>query len=155
MVAAPLVRLRGRVLGIVGLGRIGTAMALRAKGLGMDVAFFDPYKPDGYDKALGIRRVETLRELLGQALVISLHCPLAEETYHLIDAAAIAAMPRGSYLVNTSRGGVVDCAALPAALAYGTPGRRGDRTSWKTSRRPRMIRCWPPGAIRSIRPIIG
>ena len=67
-VAAPLVRLRGRVLGIVGLGRIGTAMALRGKSLGMDVAFFDPYKPDGYDKALGIRRVETLRELLAQVV---------------------------------------------------------------------------------------
>ncbi len=118
-VAAPLVRLRGRVLGIVGLGRIGTALALRGKALGMDVAFFDPYKPDGYDKALGIRRVETLRELLGQSLVVSLHCPLADETRHMIDAAAIAAMPRGSYLINTSRGGVVDCAALPAALASG------------------------------------
>lgn len=118
-VAAPLVRLRGRVLGIVGLGRIGTATALRATSLGMDVAFFDPYKPDGYDKALGIRRVETLGELLGQSLAVSLHCPLTEETHHLIDAAALAAMPRGSYLVNTSRGGVVDCAALPEALASG------------------------------------
>jgi D-3-phosphoglycerate dehydrogenase/C-terminal binding protein len=118
-VATPLVRLRGRVLGIVGLGRIGTAMALRSKSLGMDVAFFDPYKPDGYDKALGIRRVETLRELLAQSLVVSLHCPLTEETCHLIDAAALAAMPRGSYLVNTARGGVVDCAAIPEALVTG------------------------------------
>ena len=50
-------RLRGRVFGIVGLGRIGTAAALRAKALGMDVVFYDPYKPDGFDKALGIRRV--------------------------------------------------------------------------------------------------
>jgi D-3-phosphoglycerate dehydrogenase/C-terminal binding protein len=119
MVAAPLVRLRGRVLGIVGLGRIGTAMALRGKALGMDVAFFDPYKPDGYEKSLGVRRVETLGDLLGQSLVLSLHCPLTDETRHLIDAAAIAAMPRSSYLVNTSRGGVVDCRALPAALASG------------------------------------
>jgi C-terminal binding protein len=118
-VAAPLVRLRGRVLGIVGLGRIGTAMALRGKSLGMDVAFFDPYKPDGYDKALGIRRVETLRELLAQSLVLSLHCPLTEETRRLIDAAALAAMPRGAYLVNTARGGVVDTAAIPPALASG------------------------------------
>ena len=118
-VAIPLVRLRGRVLGIIGLGRIGTALALRAKSLGMDVAFFDPYKLDGYDKALGIRRVETLRELLGQSLVISLHCPLTEETHHLIDSAAIAAMSHGSYLVNTARGGIVDCAALPRALSTG------------------------------------
>jgi D-3-phosphoglycerate dehydrogenase/C-terminal binding protein len=118
-VAAPLVRLRGRTLGIVGLGRIGTAMALRGKALGMDVAFFDPYKPDGYDKALGIRRVDTLAELLAQSLVVSPHCPLNDETYHLIDASAIRAMPRGSYLLNTSRGGVVDCRAVLDALTDG------------------------------------
>ena len=118
-VAAPLVRLRGRVLGIVGLGRIGTATAMRGKALGMDVVFYDPYKPDGFDKALGIRRVETLDELLAQSLVVSLHCPLTEETYHLIDAKAVARMPRGSYLVNTARGGVVDRRVLPEALASG------------------------------------
>ena len=88
--AVPLHRLRGRVFGIVGLGRIGTAAALRAKALGMDVAFYDPYKPDGYDKALGVRRVESFDELLAQAHVLSLHCPLTEETRHMVDAAAIA-----------------------------------------------------------------
>jgi len=119
MVSAPLARLRGRTLGIVGLGRIGTAFAARGKALGMDAAFYDPYKPDGYDKALGVRRVETLRELLGQSLAVSLHCPLTEETYHMIDAEAIAAMPRGSYLVNTARGGVLDLRAVPEALASG------------------------------------
>src|SRR5690348_13887302 len=66
---APLYRLRGRVFAIIGLGRIGTAAAIRAKALGMDVVFFDPYKPDGYDKAVGARRVETLDELLSQAFV--------------------------------------------------------------------------------------
>jgi C-terminal binding protein len=117
--AVPLMRLRGSVLGIVGLGRIGTAMAMRGKSLGMDVAFFDPYKPDGYDKSLGIRRVETLDELLAQSLAVSLHCPLSEETFHIIDAAAIAKLPRGSYLINTARGGVADVRALPDALASG------------------------------------
>lgn len=117
--AVPLLRLRGSVLGIVGLGRIGTAMALRGKALGMDVVFFDPYKPDGYDKSLGIRRAETLDELLAQSLAVSLHCPLSDETLHLIDARAIAKLPRGAYLVNTARGGVVDCRALPEALAAG------------------------------------
>lgn len=117
--SAPLARLRGRMLGIVGLGRIGTAMAGRGKSLGMDVAFYDPYKPDGYDKALGIRRVETLDELLARSLAVSLHCPLSDETYHLIDAAAIAKMSRGSYLVNTARGGVLDVTAVPEALASG------------------------------------
>jgi D-3-phosphoglycerate dehydrogenase/C-terminal binding protein len=118
-VAAPLIRLRGRVLGIVGLGRIGTAMAVRGKALGMDVAFYDPYKPDGYDKALGIRRVEAFDELLGQSLVVSLHCPLTEETHHLIDAEALAILPSDSYLVNTARGGVVDYDAMLDSLVSG------------------------------------
>src|SRR3954470_18081579 len=73
---APLHRLRGRTFAIIGLGRIGTAAATRAKALGMDVVFFDPYKPDGYDKALAARRVETLDDLLAQAFVLSCHCPL-------------------------------------------------------------------------------
>jgi D-3-phosphoglycerate dehydrogenase/C-terminal binding protein len=114
---APLYRLRGRTFAIIGLGRIGTAAALRAKALGMDVAFYDPYKPDGYDKALGVRRVESLPELLSQAFVLSCHCPLTPETRNLIDAAAIEQMPRGSFLINTARGGIVDVAAIPAAIA--------------------------------------
>lgn len=118
-VIAPTVRLRHRILGIVGLGRIGTAMAVRGKALGMDVAFFDPYKPDGYDKALGIRRVEELSELLAQSLVISLHCPLDDHTHHLIDAAGLASMQKDAYLVNTARGAVVDHQALADALGSG------------------------------------
>jgi D-3-phosphoglycerate dehydrogenase/C-terminal binding protein len=117
--AQPLWRLRGRVLGIIGLGRIGTAAALRAKALGMDVAFYDPFVPDGRDKSLGVRRVETLDELLAQAHVLSPHCPLTAETYHMIDRGAIGKMQRGSLLVNTSRGGVVDATAIPAAIASG------------------------------------
>ena len=115
----PLARLKGRVFGVIGLGRIGSAAALRAKALGMDVVFYDPLKPDGYDKALGIRRVETLDELLRQSLIVSLHCPLTDETRASIDAEAIAKMPAGSYLVNTARGAVVDTAAVPDALASG------------------------------------
>jgi D-3-phosphoglycerate dehydrogenase/C-terminal binding protein len=117
--AVPVHRLRGRVFGVVGLGRIGTAAAVRAKALGMDVAFFDPYKPDGYDKALGVRRADTLDELLKQSLVLSLHAPLTPETRGLIDAAAIAKMPRGSFLVNTARGAIVDTSAIPPAIASG------------------------------------
>lgn len=114
-----LVRLRGQVLGLVGLGRIGTATALRGKALGMQVVFYDPYKQDGYDKSLGVRRVETLEELLSQSFTLSIHTPLSPETKHMIDAQAIAQMPMGSYLINTARGGVVDTAAIPAALASG------------------------------------
>jgi len=116
---APLVRLRERTLAIVGLGRIGTAVAVRGKALGMNVTFYDPYKPDGYDKALGIKRVESLEELLAGAFVLSCHCPLTPETHHLIDAHTIEQLPHGSYLVNTARGAVVDTAAIPAAIASG------------------------------------
>ena len=117
--ALSLQRLRGRTFAIVGLGRIGTAAALRAKALGMDVAFTDPYRQDGYEKSLGIRRVEALEDLLEEAFALSVHCPLTEETHHLIDAEAIARMPKGSYLVNTARGHIVDTAVLPDAIASG------------------------------------
>jgi len=117
--AYPIWRLRGRTFGIIGLGRIGTASALRAKALGMDVIFYDPYVPDGRDKSIGVRRVETLDELLAESHIISPHCPLSTETQHIINAAAIAKMKPGSFLVNTSRGGVVDVSAIPDALASG------------------------------------
>jgi len=117
--AAPLSRLRSRVFAIIGLGRIGSAAALRAKAVGMDVAYYDPYCPDGRDKSLGIRRVEELDELLAQAHVVSLHCPLTKETRHIINARTLDLMPRGSFLVNTSRGGVADTSAVPGALASG------------------------------------
>lgn len=116
---APLHRLRGRVFGIVGLGRIGTAAALRAKAIGFDVLFFDPYLPDGSEKALGIRRAESLEQLLRQSQIVSLHCPLNEETRHLINVRTLGLLSRGAYLVNTARGGVVDTAAIPAAIASG------------------------------------
>lgn len=116
---APLYRLRGRVFGIIGLGRIGTATALRATALGMTVMFHDPYKPDGYDKALGARRMESLRELLAVSDVVSLHCPLTEETRHLINTTTLAQMKPGAYLVNTARGAVVRTADIPAAIASG------------------------------------
>lgn len=116
---APLMRLRGRVFGIIGLGRIGSAAAVRAKALGMDVAFYDPLKPDGYDKALGVRRVEKLDDLLAQSFVLSVHCPLTPDTRNIVDARALARMPDGSYLVNTARGATVDAAAIPAAIRSG------------------------------------
>lgn len=116
---APLRRLRGRVFGVIGLGRIGTAAALRAKALGMDVAFYDPLKPDGYDKAVGVRRVEKLDDLLRESFVLSVHCPLTPDTRHIVDARAIALMPDGSYLVNTARGATVDATAIPDAIRSG------------------------------------
>ena len=117
--AAPIRRLRGQVFGIIGLGRIGTAAALRARALGMEVVFYDPYKQDGYDKAIGVRRVESLDQLLAASLVVSLHCPLTEETRHIIGASELAHMPQGSFLINTARGGCVELSAIPAAIACG------------------------------------
>ncbi len=118
-------RLRGRVLGIVGLGRIGTAMAVRAKALGLRVKFYDPYLADGRDKALGVERVESLAELLEQSFVLSLHTPLTDETRGMLDAAAVARLPEGALVINTARGPICDTAALLAGLEEGRLGGVG------------------------------
>jgi phosphoglycerate dehydrogenase-like enzyme len=112
-------RLRGRTLGVVGCGRIGTATALRAKAFGLDVVFYDPLVPQGLDKALGIRRVHRLEELLEQSHFVSLHCYLDATTHHLINAEALARMRPDAYLINTARGPVVDQTALVEALDAG------------------------------------
>jgi D-3-phosphoglycerate dehydrogenase/C-terminal binding protein len=117
--AQPLHRLRGRTLGLIGVGRIGTATALRGKALGLRVVFFDPYAPDGRDKALGIERCETLSELLQQSHIVSLHCPLTEETRHIINPRTVAQMRPGSYLVNTARGGTADVLAVLDGVSQG------------------------------------
>jgi len=117
--AAPLYRLRGRTLGVLGLGRIGSAVAIRGKALGMRVMFYDPYIPDGCDKALGVTRIESLDELLAQTDVLTLHTPLTDETRHMINERTLAKMKRGSYLVNTARGAIVDTGAIADALASG------------------------------------
>ncbi|HKJ96053.1 MAG TPA: C-terminal binding protein [Gammaproteobacteria bacterium] len=123
---APLVgRLRGTRLGIVGLGRIGTATALRARALGMEVLFHDPYVPRGQEIALGLTRLERLDELLSLADAVSLHAPLTEETHHLIDADALRRMPPGAVLVNTARGPLIDLDALYTALREGSIGGAG------------------------------
>jgi len=118
--AAPTVRrLAGQVFGVIGLGRIGTAVALRAKAFGMDVVFYDPFRESGVELALGIRRVDSLSALLGQADVITLHVPLTEETWNLMDANAFALLRPGALLINTARGPVVDTEALLHALLSG------------------------------------
>jgi phosphoglycerate dehydrogenase-like enzyme len=112
-------RLRGKTLGLVGCGRIGTATALRAKPFGLDIVFYDPYLPDGHDKALGVRRARSLGELMEQSHFVSVHCYLSPETHHLIDAEALGRMPRGGILINTARGPIVDQEALVDALQSG------------------------------------
>ncbi len=112
-------RLRTLTFGIVGLGRIGTAAALRAKSLGFRVLFHDPYLPNGVDKALGLTRCLTLDELLTQTDVLSLHCPLNAETRHLITARELALLRPGAFVVNTARGAIIEKAAILAALREG------------------------------------
>lgn len=112
-------RIRGDTLGLVGLGRVGTAVALRAKAFGFNVIFYDPYKPDGEEKSLGLSRVYTLQDLLFQSDCVSLHCTLNEHNHHLINEYTIKQMRPGAFLVNTARGGLVDESALASALKDG------------------------------------
>jgi C-terminal binding protein len=112
-------RLRGKRLGIVGCGRIGTATALRAQALGMEVAFHDPYVVPGYDKAIGAVSCAQLEELLSTSDFVSLHCWLDDKTHHLIRRDTLDLMKPGSILVNTARGPVVDQSALTEALDSG------------------------------------
>ncbi|KAJ2940037.1 hypothetical protein O0L34_g6404 [Tuta absoluta] len=117
--AAGCARIRGDTLGIVGLGRIGSAVALRAKAFGFNVIFYDPYLPDGIEKSLGLTRVYTLQDLLFQSDCVSLHCSLNEHNHHLINEFTIKQMRPGAFLVNTARGGLVDDEGLAAALKQG------------------------------------
>lgn len=97
--------LQDKRLGIIGVGRIGQAVAHRARAFGCEV--------------IAVRRGEPLDDLLATSDIISIHAPLSRETHHLIDAAALAKMKRGAYVVNTSRGPLVDEAALCDALESG------------------------------------
>jgi len=118
-VGARLRRLRELTFGVVGLGRIGMATALRAKALGFRVLFYDPFLPNGVDKAVGVTRVRMLDELLAKSDVLSLHCPLNEETRHLIAERELSLMKPGAFVVNTARGGVIKKTAILAALREG------------------------------------
>jgi lactate dehydrogenase-like 2-hydroxyacid dehydrogenase len=113
------VDIHGATLGIVGFGRIGREMARRGRGFGMTVLYHDVHPATAEEEAeLGARRVE-MDELLRESDFISLHVNLTEETNHLIDADALRAMKPTAVLVNTSRGPVVDPAALETALRDG------------------------------------
>ena len=111
--------LQDKTLGIVGLGKIGTATARRARAFGMRIAYAGRRRADAaLEEELGATMLE-LDELLAAADVVSIHCPLSDETRHLIDARRLALMKPTAYLVNTARGPIVDEAALTAALRAG------------------------------------
>ncbi len=111
--------LKGRTLGIVGLGRIGGEIAVRAHAFGMTVTAYDPYVGDPRFHALRVRRATTLDALLDAATVLTVHTPLTDETRGMIGAREIARLPRGSVVVNMARGGIVDESALTDTLASG------------------------------------
>ena len=124
LAATPLRRLAGSTLGIIGLGRIGTATALRAKALRMKVVANDPYLADGYDKALGVPLLP-LDELLAASDVVSVHTPLNPETTGIVGAPQLARMQPHAILVNTARGKCVDARAVAEALKAGKIGGAG------------------------------
>jgi D-3-phosphoglycerate dehydrogenase len=114
----------GKVLGIVGIGHIGTRVAALANAFGMTVLAYDPYVAAEDIERRGARPV-TFDELLGGSDIVSIHCPRTAETLGMIDARAFRRMKRGAMLVTTARGGILDEAALYAALKSGQVSAAG------------------------------
>jgi len=95
------------MFGVIGLGRIGTSVALKAKALGFEVHFYDPYLSNGVDKSLGIARDKDFNKFLSLMDVISINCPLTEETHHMIANKEIEKMRKTAFIVNTARGPII------------------------------------------------
>jgi len=134
--------LRGKTLGLVGIGRVGSLVARRAAAFEMKIVAHDPFATDGLARALGAELVE-LDQLLRDADVISLHTPLTEKTRGLIGAAALASMKPTAILVNCARGEIVDLDALADALEAGTIG---GGAPGRLPARPRAGACASPRA---------
>jgi glyoxylate reductase len=113
-------KLAGKVLGIIGMGRIGQAVAHRARAFGLEIAYYNRKPlPEALELMLGARYVGDVDALVAEADILTLHCPLSDETRGLIDARRIALMKPGSSIVNTARGELIDTEALIAALGSG------------------------------------
>ncbi|WP_428028124.1 2-hydroxyacid dehydrogenase [Altererythrobacter sp.] len=113
-------KLAGKVLGIVGMGRIGQGVAHRAKAFGLEIAYHNRKRlPEAIERMFGARYVEGLDDLIAQADILSLHCPATSETHHLMDERRIGLMPAGACLINTARGELIDQEAMIAALQQG------------------------------------
>jgi D-3-phosphoglycerate dehydrogenase len=110
--------LAGKRLGIIGLGAIGKEVAKRIRAFGVDIVYTDNVRDRDLEKALGLSFV-TLRKLLEESDVISIHVPLLADTKGLIGQKEIALMKKGAYVINTARGGIVDSGALAEALGNG------------------------------------
>jgi len=120
--AANAFEIRGKRLGIIGYGNIGMQLGIIAEGLGMQVQFFDVVNKLPLGRA---RQVQNLNDLLANSDVVSLHIPQTSATHNMIGASELARMPKGSILINASRGTVVDIDALAASLESGHIGGAG------------------------------
>ncbi len=114
----PIARIAGQTMGILGIGRIGGASSVKAKGLGFNVIAFDPYVSDARFEELGVRKVD-FDTLLAESDFLTLHVPLTPETRKIINAEALAKMKPSAFLINTARGEVVDIPALVEAVQNG------------------------------------
>jgi glyoxylate reductase len=113
-------RVRGKRLGILGMGRIGSAVARRAHAFGLSVHYHNRHRaPETLERALDANWHDTLEDMLAEIDILSINAPLTPTTRHIIDARTLAVMKPDSYLVNTSRGAIVDEAALADALSHG------------------------------------
>ena len=111
--------LNEKVAGVVGLGRIGSIVAERLKGSNMEVIAYDPYVSDERFKSLGVRRCQTLGELLAEADLVTIHMAKTEQTVNMFDAAQFAMMKKGVRIVNAARGGIINEQALYDAIKGG------------------------------------
>ena len=114
--AGELHRLSGQNVGIIGLGRIGTAFALRAKAFRTKISFYDPYVVNGQDKALGLHRCSSLEELLVISDIVSIHTPLTKETRGMAGSEFFSTLKKGAIFINTARGSIVDLDAMYKSL---------------------------------------
>jgi D-3-phosphoglycerate dehydrogenase len=111
--------LSGATIGLLGMGAIAQATGRIAKGLGLAVIGYDPYAKDAVFESLRATRLATFEELLEKSDILSLHTPLTDQTRSIVNAESIARLPKGSYIVNTARGGLIDEAALLEAIRSG------------------------------------
>lgn len=119
-------RIAGKRLAILGMGRIGQAVAHRARAFGLEIAYHNRHRlPIALENMLAARYEPDLDRLIAEADILSLHCPASPETRHILNAARIAAMKPGAYVVNTARGELIEEDALIAALADGRLGGAG------------------------------
>ena len=105
-------RIQELTLGILGCGRIGSAVAIRAKAFGMKVIFYDPYVSAGYEKTLSIFREENLNTFLSKIDALSIHTPLTSETKNIVDSNFLKKLKKRVIIINTARGSIVDSKAI-------------------------------------------